>query len=216
MDMDLGVIYENMEPKNRNTAGPQSQNPYEAQNRKRSRGLVVITVCLGIFCVFLVLALLLLCVFLTGERDQLQQNITSVKEHELETKVYNLTNTLKEMFSGSLRYFLSSEEKNWTDSRRFCKDQGGNLVIIKTEEEQRFISSLVDVSVWIGLSDTEEEGNMKWVDNTPLTNRFWIPGEPTNQGNNEDCVVISEFSKKTFMNWNDLPCSWKIKCICEK
>ncbi|XP_056594425.1 C-type lectin domain family 4 member E-like [Triplophysa dalaica] len=213
MDMDLGVIYENMEPKNRKPAGPQSQNPDEAQNRKRSRGLVVITVCLGIVCVFLVFALLVLYVFLTGERDQLLQNITSMKEHELETKFYNLTKELKEMFSG--RYFLSSEEKNWTDSRRFCKDWGGTLIIIETEEEQRFISSLVDGSVWIGLSDTDKEGNMKWVDNTPLTNSFWNPGEPTDHGNNEDCVVISEFSN-TFMNWNDLPCSWKNKCICEK
>jgi len=33
---------------------------------------------------------------------------------------------------------------------------------------QRFISSFIKESVWIGLSDIENEGNMKWVDNSPL------------------------------------------------
>ncbi|KAI7810723.1 putative C-type lectin domain family 4 member E [Triplophysa rosa] len=215
--MDLGIIYENIEPKNRNTPGPQSQNRDEAQNRKRSRWFVVITVCLGIFCVFLVIALILLYVYLTAERDQLWQNITSMtqKERELETKVKNFSVALKEKFSGSCSYFISSEKKNWTDSRRFCRDRGGDLVIINTEEEQKYVSSIVNENVWIGLSDTEKEGNMKWVDNTPVINGFWIPGEPSDHGSNEDCVVISEFSD-TFMNWNDLPCSEKRKWICEK
>ncbi len=33
---------------------------------------------------------------------------------------------------------------------------------------QRHISSLVKERVWIGLSDTENEGIMKWVEKSPL------------------------------------------------
>ncbi len=87
---------------------------------------------------------------------------------------------------------MSSEEKSWSDSRQYCRDRGADLVIINTEEKQvslcecllmkmrgitlipvfvhtqRHISSFIKDNVWIGLSDTENEGNMKWVDNSPL------------------------------------------------
>uniref|UniRef100_A0A8C1UG18 C-type lectin domain-containing protein n=1 Tax=Cyprinus carpio TaxID=7962 RepID=A0A8C1UG18_CYPCA len=33
-------------------------------------------------------------------------------------------------------YFISSEWKNWTDSRRDCLQRGADLVIINIEEEQ--------------------------------------------------------------------------------
>uniref|UniRef100_A0A9J8D3Q6 C-type lectin domain-containing protein n=1 Tax=Cyprinus carpio carpio TaxID=630221 RepID=A0A9J8D3Q6_CYPCA len=33
-------------------------------------------------------------------------------------------------------YFISSEWKNWTDSRRDCLQRGADLVIINNEEEQ--------------------------------------------------------------------------------
>ncbi len=86
---------------------------------------------------------------------------------------------------------MSTELKSWSDSRQYCRDRGSDLIIINTEEKQvslfecllmnernhtyscfihtqRFISSLVKERAWIGLSDTENEGNMKWVDNSPL------------------------------------------------
>ncbi|KAL1246740.1 hypothetical protein QQF64_034327 [Cirrhinus molitorella] len=41
------------------------------------------------------------------------------------------------------------------------------------EEKQRLISPLIKERVWIGLSDRETKGNMKWVDNSPLKQVFW-------------------------------------------
>ncbi len=96
---------------------------------------------------------------------------------------------------GSGSFFVSTELKSWSDSRQYCRDRGSDLIIINTEEKQvslcecllmnernhtyfcfyshthRFISSLVKERVWIGLSDTENEGNMTWVDNSPLNQR---------------------------------------------
>ncbi|KAI2668912.1 CD209 antigen [Labeo rohita] len=113
------------------------------------------------------------------EKDQLQNifNLVIQKKLELETTVNNLTvekdqlqrsveclsQTKLELESRvtSLNFIsTSSELKSWSDSRQYCRDHGGDLVIINTEEKQE--------SVWIGLSDTEDEGNMKWVDNSPL------------------------------------------------
>ncbi|KAL1281658.1 hypothetical protein QQF64_000461 [Cirrhinus molitorella] len=70
--------------------------------------------------------------------------------------------------------FKSTEPKNWSESRQYCRDHGADLVIINSEQKQRFISSLTTEALWIGLSDTEVEGNMKWVDNSPLKQGFWV------------------------------------------
>uniref|UniRef100_A0A673L1W8 Si:ch73-343l4.8 n=1 Tax=Sinocyclocheilus rhinocerous TaxID=307959 RepID=A0A673L1W8_9TELE len=115
-------------------------------------------------------------------------------------------------------FFVSTELKNWSDSRQYCRDRGADLVIINTEEKQvsLFISSLVSERVWIGLSDTENEGSMKWVDNSPLNQGFWAEGEPNNnEVKNEDCIELIP-SYPTLNNWNDRSCSEKKKGICEK
>ncbi len=31
---------------------------------------------------------------------------------------------------------MSTEEKNWSDSRQYCRDRGSDLIIINTEEKQ--------------------------------------------------------------------------------
>ncbi|KAK2909391.1 hypothetical protein Q8A67_005228 [Cirrhinus molitorella] len=88
--------------------------------------------------------------------------------------------------------FVSDELKSWSDSRQYCKDRGGDLVIINSEEKQRLISPRIKERVWIGLSDKEIKGSMKWVDNSPLKQVFWAEGEPNNLGRkSEDCVELN-------------------------
>uniref|UniRef100_A0A8C2GJS7 C-type lectin domain-containing protein n=1 Tax=Cyprinus carpio TaxID=7962 RepID=A0A8C2GJS7_CYPCA len=103
---------------------------------------------------------------LTAERSQLQSNFSSLSQKNLELE--SRIRSLSEEESKQSCLFMSTELKSWSDSRQYCRDRGADLVIINTEEKQRFISSIVGESVWIGLSDREQEGNMKWVDNSPL------------------------------------------------
>ncbi|RXN37169.1 CD209 antigen-like protein [Labeo rohita] len=142
---------------------------------------------------------------LTAEKDQLQRNVDVLnqKKLELETGVTSLSS------------FFMSEERSWSESRQYCKDHGADLVIIKSEKKQRNISSFTKERVWIGLSDIHQEGNMKWVDNSPLNLGFWLKGEPNGQGGNEDCIELMP-SHPVLNNWNDFPCSEKRKGICEK
>ncbi|XP_065126692.2 uncharacterized protein [Paramisgurnus dabryanus] len=153
---------------------------------------------------------------LTDEKEELKKNFSSMSEKklQLESKVKNLNDALMKK-SGSYMYFISTEMKSWSDSRQFCRDRGQDLVIINTEEEQRYISSIAKGRVWIGLSDIEKEGSMTWVDNTPLNKSFWDKGEPNNDRDNGDCVEILSFLKPILNNWNDLPCAQKRKWICE-
>uniref|UniRef100_A0A8C1UJ04 Si:dkey-181c13.1 n=1 Tax=Cyprinus carpio TaxID=7962 RepID=A0A8C1UJ04_CYPCA len=60
-------------------------------------------------------------------------------------------------------YYISSEWKNWTDSRRDCLQRGADLVIINNKEEQEFIVNMTSANiVWIGLTDSDNEGVWKW------------------------------------------------------
>ncbi|KAF4118196.1 hypothetical protein G5714_000247 [Onychostoma macrolepis] len=154
---------------------------------------------------------------LMTEKHQLQNNFSSLsqKKLELESKVTSLSDKLNMDASKRVCFFISNELKSWSDSRQYCRERGADLVIINTEEKQKFISSLVKERAWIGLSDTENEGNMTWVDNSTLKQGFWLRGEPNNQDGNEDCIELMP-SHPALNNWNDLPCSEKRKGFCEK
>uniref|UniRef100_A0A8C1GZV7 C-type lectin domain-containing protein n=1 Tax=Cyprinus carpio TaxID=7962 RepID=A0A8C1GZV7_CYPCA len=123
---------------------------------------------------------------LTRERDQLKQ-----EKNDLQRSL----GTVDE-FLCHFCYIM----KNWTESRRYCRERGAS----DHHQQQR------GRTVWIGLSDSDEEGRWKWVDGSTLTSGFWTSGEPNSyMGLEEDCVVAS-------YGWNDCPCNEAFRWICEK
>ncbi|KTF74530.1 hypothetical protein cypCar_00031017 [Cyprinus carpio] len=107
-------------------------------------------------------------------------------------------------------YYVSSQKKNWTESRKDCKDRGADLIIINNEQELDFVKNLVSVGseVWIGLS--KMEGTWKWVDDSTLTTGFWASGEPSDSSGNENCAV------NLSSGFADNSCDKIIEWICEK
>ncbi|XDV15992.1 hypothetical protein PO909_015893 [Leuciscus waleckii] len=184
--MESGTFYVCRNINNRSRPPTQSRSNNEGKDRKQRgrRCFVLKTVCLGLICVLL-LVFITLYITITAERDLL--------------KSYNL--------------FKSNESKSWSESRQYCRDRGADLIIINTEEKQKHLTSFIKERVWIGLSDIENEGIMKWVDNSTLNQGFWYGGEPNNAGD-EDCVELIPLD--SIQNWNDLPCSEKRKGVCEK
>ncbi|ROL54416.1 C-type lectin domain family 17, member A [Anabarilius grahami] len=79
--------------------------------------------------------------------------------------------------------YISSEWKNWTDSRQDCLQRGADLMIINNREEQEFIRTVTSGNiVWIGLTDIDEEGVWKWVDGSTLTSGAVVDNrQPTGQ-----------------------------------
>uniref|UniRef100_A0A3B4EG57 C-type lectin domain-containing protein n=1 Tax=Pygocentrus nattereri TaxID=42514 RepID=A0A3B4EG57_PYGNA len=120
-------------------------------------------------------------------------------------------------FKNSL-YYISTVKTNWHESRQDCRGRGADLVIINSREEQETITRMLGSNqAWIGLTDTEREGEWTWVDGStnsdPVGFRYWLEGEPNNQGD-EDCgEILGPVEKKL---WNDRPCSYKQRWICEK
>uniref|UniRef100_A0A8C1T9L6 Si:ch73-343l4.8 n=1 Tax=Cyprinus carpio TaxID=7962 RepID=A0A8C1T9L6_CYPCA len=164
-----------------------------------SRCLVLITVGLGFICVLLLVFIIMLHITITAERDLIKKS-----------KVMSLRDELKKAASKGGWLFMSTELKSWSDSRQYCRDRAADLVIINTEKKQ-----VIGESVWIGLSDREQEGNMKWVDNSTLKQGFWLQGEPNSYGGDEDCIELNP-EKHNLNNWNDRSCSNTRKWICEK
>ncbi|KAI7814747.1 putative CD209 antigen-like [Triplophysa rosa] len=142
------------------------------------------------------------CTRLTEERDKL---LAKNKDLAAETFVF----TEGWIFYQFHFYYMSSEPKSWTESRLYCRDRGADLIIINNREEQDFVKNTFNKTVWIGLSDSDEEGGWKWVDGSTLTTSFWASNEPNSYLGNEDCVV-------TYLRWADYPCTHTFKSICEK
>ncbi|XP_042620421.1 CD209 antigen-like protein E [Cyprinus carpio] len=235
--MEIETIYQNIEHRViKDTFGPQTQshrqNEGKAHKCRGSRCLVLITVGLGVICVLLLVFIILQHITITAERDliksykntveefkqtinSLQDNHTDLMQKNSKLESMSLRDELKKAAPKGGWLFMSTELKSWSDSRQYCRDRAADLVIINTEEKQRFISSIVGESVWIGLSDREQEGNMKWVDNSTLKQGFWLQGEPNSYGGDEDCIELNP-EKHNLNNWNDRSCSNTRKWICEK
>ncbi|XP_070998620.1 C-type lectin domain family 4 member M-like [Oncorhynchus clarkii lewisi] len=162
---------------------------------------------------------------LTKERDQLQtsNNALTKERDQLQKETKRLKQSLVEKVCpegwkklGSSCYYVSTEEKSWEGSRQDCRNRGADLVVIKSQEQQTLVNWLCGRKnyVWIGLTDSVSEGTWKWVDDTPLTTKYWNSGEP-NGGGAENCVYFYSWSSDTG-EWWDYYCYYKFRWICEK
>ena len=69
-------------------------------------------------------------------------------------------------------------------------------------------------TVWIGGTDSTEEGSWTWTESTDaMSFTAWGPDQPNNAYQNEDCLCL--FLEHNFM-WADRDCLTTYKYICEK
>uniref|UniRef100_A0A8C1ATA7 C-type lectin domain-containing protein n=4 Tax=Cyprinus carpio TaxID=7962 RepID=A0A8C1ATA7_CYPCA len=219
-----------------NTAKPQTPQNTGSDGVK-IRSSRAAGVCLVLLCVLLLTAVIVLCVLIytkstnyTQERDQLlirNENLTNEREllilqngnltkerDQLKSEKNDLQKCLADgcKCNQSSLYFISSEMKSWTESRRYCRERAADLIIINNKEEQDFVKIITGSSeyFWIGLTDLEVEGRWKWVDGSNMTlPGFWGGTEP-NGKQNEDCAL--NYSQ----GGADFPCGDTYKWICEK
>ncbi|XP_022092887.1 C-type mannose receptor 2-like [Acanthaster planci] len=90
------------------------------------------------------------------------------------------------------------------DAKAACGkiEEGAQLVVIHDGELNTFLSKLVYPKIWIGLTDSRNEGHFTWIDGSRLTFRNWLPKEPNDYGRGEDCVTLDYNTG----GWNDVPC----------
>uniref|UniRef100_A0A8C1SQ48 C-type lectin domain-containing protein n=1 Tax=Cyprinus carpio TaxID=7962 RepID=A0A8C1SQ48_CYPCA len=149
-------------------------------------------VCLLLLCVLLLTAILVLFTRerqlpnntnFTEDRDQLLTKMIDLIQlnDQLVQERHELTKFFQDgwiYYQFSL-YYVSTEMKNWTESRRYCTERGADLVIINDSQKQDLVKKITcGAQTWIGLTDNDVNGTWTWVDGSTLTSGFWRPDEP--------------------------------------
>ncbi|KAM6441437.1 uncharacterized protein PHA67_023142 [Liasis olivaceus] len=117
-------------------------------------------------------------------------------------------------------YYVSkaNKRKTWHDAENFCMSRDSHLTSILNEEEQKYVSSQLNESAWIGLTDENEEGHWEWSDGSRLAVQYWADGNPdgsTDDGEGDkDCTFIE--SSASELNWNDASCQEPRRWVCKE
>ncbi|XP_034156939.2 CD209 antigen-like protein C [Pangasianodon hypophthalmus] len=187
-------------------------------NRARNKCYKLTAVCVLLLCVLLLTGVTVLWFkfnILNTENNQLRTryNHLTIEGDQLQ----NLNNEFHKKLTNlgwilftSKFYYISTQRKNWTESRQDCRERGADLVIINSKEEQEFVDNLSkskNYGVYIGLTDLDNEGVWKWVDGTSMTTAYWSSRNFFSEGT--DCVM------NRYNRWFDRPCTETYYWICE-
>ena len=117
--------------------------------------------------------------------------------------------------NGSSCYYVKDTPTlKQSDARQHCQNLGGDLAIIKSENQNNFIFSLIQSQntftkwgAWIGIQRRKADGKFYWIDNTPADGSYsiWAGGEPNNAGGSENCVQMYG-NHRLGKKWNDFSC----------
>ncbi|XP_026130406.1 CD209 antigen-like protein 2 [Carassius auratus] len=134
-------------------------------------------VCLCLLCFLLLTAVIVLCACYTSERKQLLTQISNLTEERVQ--IMNDKNRmdswlneqdqqgepLKWIYYNFSFYYISSENKSWSDSRRDCQQRGADLAILREASEKKFLLKAFENNYfWTGLIYTENR--WIWIDDT--------------------------------------------------
>jgi len=113
-----------------------------------------------------------------------------------------------------------------SNAREYCVTEfGGELASITSQTEYNLIQRHVSTAypgenIWIGGERTGTEAsdeNWRWTDDSDFVSSFngvgnWAPGEPSNSGQKENCMIL----KGNSMQWNDNRCKLKRLGLCKR
>ncbi|XP_026789529.3 asialoglycoprotein receptor 1 [Pangasianodon hypophthalmus] len=176
-----------------------------------------------------------------GRETRLKNELNSQKQkleedkRKIQSQISNLEGNCGKclpnwvLMNSTCFYFAVSSttpRKGWNGGRDECKKKGADLVIIDSKEKQEFIVDSLKAlrynlhfsyynGFWIGLKDDHTEGIWKWLNDTTLTQGYWMDGEPNDDIGIEDCAAVYP-TNNPMKAWNDAPCSHPLKWICEK
>ena len=84
-------------------------------------------------------------------------------------------------YNGHHYYVYSKVCNTWEETKKYCENLGGHLAVINDKAENdelyKYITSRGHKTAYFGLSDSTQEGNWKWLDDS-VNYYNWFSGEP--------------------------------------
>ncbi|CAN9506368.1 unnamed protein product [Ophioblennius macclurei] len=124
------------------------------------------------------------------------------------------------------KIMTGKDDKNWQDARKYCYDQGGNLVSVVNEREQAFLTTQIhsyNKDLWIGMNDVNWEMRFVWTDGKGISYTNWAKGHPTTAPDSRffneeqfDCVIMVGSVSKIIGQWKVEDCHAKFGFICKR
>ncbi|XP_061416055.1 macrophage mannose receptor 1-like [Lethenteron reissneri] len=126
-------------------------------------------------------------------------------------------------FAGRCYWVVTSlvRRTTWNEALFTCQRIGAQLLSINSVDEQDYINSLIPdlqnnrvVDFWIGASDKERDGEMKWSDGTAVSGfTNWAANHPRNTPGRWDCGQIYTGSESG--KWETTDCIKVQSFVCE-
>lgn len=113
-------------------------------------------------------------------------------------------------------YKLIERPMRWDEAQAHCRELGGFLMIVDSQERQDFAVKLAGGRhTWIGLRRVPQGGDFFWVDGTEPEFTAWAPGEPSHPGS-EHWAHLSWYGDEGSHagRWNDSN-NDRMQFICE-
>ncbi|NWU97742.1 MRC1 protein, partial [Upupa epops] len=102
-----------------------------------------------------------------------------------------------------------NQRKTWFEARDFCREMGGDLAAIRSEEEQAVLKNLIikkplsSQPFWIGLQCLDPDAGPSWSNGSPVNYMTFYCNAFENCG-----VIMEEL-------WTDVHCEYSHNWICE-
>jgi Domain of Unknown Function (DUF1080)/Lectin C-type domain len=93
-------------------------------------------------------------------------------------------------------YKVFPQQLTWHEARLKCQELGGKLAVVKSVEENWFMTSLIKnqgvAATWLGATDERVEGRWVWVDGESMRYTNWSPvgGQPNNKKGLEHYLIM--------------------------
>ena len=122
-----------------------------------------------------------------------------------------LTSVLKGDENAAHEYKCYENAMTWEQAKAFCEKQGGHLVTITSETEQKIVESVVRAegqknNYWIG-ANREGNGAYTWVTGEASKYENWALGEPNNFNSHDEKyvhIIGKDYSQYKYRGvWND-------------
>jgi len=123
------------------------------------------------------------------------------------------------VYGGHVYQHCLGQSVNWNEAQAACQAwNGSSLISLDDKAEHNFLMTQTNQVVWVGYTDSAQEGLWKWLVGDSQFSYF-CNNQPDDWQNNEDCAAANFYSGNQGKQgcFNDYACTTKLtEYLCEK